>query len=134
MNDKPEMNNTNPEILRLFEKAPHMLPLYLQLEKRICDTFENVTTKIGKTQVSFFNRRGFAWIWPPFTRRKGWPKEFLGVTFGLGKRTEHPRIVESVEPYPGRWTHHVLIVSEKEIDEQLMDWLRESYFFALTKR
>ncbi len=123
-----------PEILSLFEKTPDTLPLYLHLEKRILETFENVTIKIGKTQAGFFNKYGFAWAWPPYSKRKGWPDVCLGVTFGLCVRIEHPRIVEAVEPYPRRWTHHVLIQDVAEIDEQLMGWLRESYFFSLSKR
>ena len=39
-----------------------------------------------------------------------------------------------MEPYPGRWTNHVLLSREDEIDEELMDWLREAYDFAESKR
>jgi len=51
----------------------------------------------------------------------------------LGYRAEHPRIVEAVEPYPNRWTYHVIIARPEEIDEQVMTWLREAYDFALNK-
>ncbi len=51
-------------------------------------------------------------------------------TFGLGHRIQSPRIVESVEPYPNRWTHHVIIQSHSDIDEEIMDWLNQAYLFA----
>jgi len=41
--------------------------------------------------------------------------------------------VEAVEPYPNRWTYHVIIARPEEIDEQVMTWLREAYDFALNK-
>ena len=40
----------------------------------------------------------------------------------------------SVEPYPGRWTNHILITRPEEVDVELMEWLREAHNFALRKR
>ena len=37
-------------------------------------------------------------------------------------------------PYPGRWTHHILIGSAGELDEELLSWLRQAEAFALSKR
>ena len=56
------------------------------------------------------------------------------ATLGLGRRVEHPRILQAVEPYPGRWTHHVLVTEADQIDEELMGWLREAWDFAESKR
>lgn len=30
----------------------------------------------------------------------------------------------ATEPYPDRWTHHVLIPEQSEIDDELMEWIR----------
>lgn len=51
----------------------------------------------------------------------------------LGRRLENPRIVQAAEPYPGRWTHHVLLEKPEDVDEELMDWLDLAYGFAMTK-
>lgn len=48
------------------------------------------------------------------------PAVYIVVTFGLGYKVESPRIDVAVEPYPNRWTHHVLISSPEELDEELM--------------
>ena len=40
----------------------------------------------------------------------------------------------AVEPYPGRWTNHILITRPEEVDVELMEWLREAHNFALRKR
>mgnify|MGYP000946989247 CR=1 FL=1 len=124
----------NLDILMLFDKVPGTLPLYEELEKRITKGFPNVTVKVKATQVSFYNTHAFAWAWPPFRKRKGWPDVYMLVTFGLDHQLVHPRIVESVESYPNRWTHHVIVQNADEIDDQLMSWIGESYQFSLSKK
>ena len=124
----------NLDILMLFDKVPGTLPLYEELEKRITKGFPNVTVKVKATQVSFYNTHAFAWAWPPFRKREGWPGIYMLVTFGLDHQLVHPRIVESVEPYPNRWTHHVIVQNADEIDDQLMNWIGESYQFSLSKK
>ena len=58
----------------------------------------------------------------------------MTVTFGLGYGQESPRIDVSTEPYPGRWTHHVMVGCVEEIDEELMDWIKEAAEFSAGKR
>lgn len=55
------------------------------------------------------------------------------VTFGLGHKVESPRIDVATEPYPGRWTHHVLIGEPDEVDDELMAWVREAAEFSAAK-
>jgi len=124
----------NPDILMMFDKLPGALPLYEAAEALILELFPDVNIKVSKTQVGFSNRYGFAYLWPPARKIKGRPGRYIVLTFGLGRRAEHERIVESVEPYPGRWTHHVLISSADDLDEQVTNWLREAYDFSMTKR
>lgn len=121
------------DILMLFEKWPAALPLYEALERHILEAYPDVKYKVGKTQVSFSNRYGFAYLWPPIRRIKGRPGTYVGLTFGLPYKKEHPRIVEAVEPYPNRWTHHTLVADLNDIDAVLMDWIRESYEFSMHK-
>ena len=73
----------NPDIFMLFEKAPGTLPLYEALEKRIVERYPDVGIKVKATQVSFYNTHAFAWAWPPFRKREGWPQVYMLVTFGL---------------------------------------------------
>ncbi len=76
----------------------------------------------------------FAMVSLPWRRVKGRPAEYLLVSFGLGYRKESTRIDQATEPYPNRWTHHVLISSAAEIDEELMGWIKEAYDFSAGKR
>ena len=41
---------------------------------------------------------------------------------------------EAPEPYPGRWTHHVMVGSVDEIDGELLGWIQEAAEFPASKR
>ncbi len=123
----------SPDILMLFNKVPGILPLYEEFEKRIIAAYPDVVIKAKATQVSFYNTHAFAWGSPPFRKRKGWPDRYMLATFGLEHQLVHPRIAECVEPYPNRWTHHVIIQRKEEIDDELMGWIDASYRFSLSK-
>lgn len=125
----------NPaDLTSFFASMPEMLPVYRILEDRINETCGDVDVRVQKTQITFSDRFGFAWASLPVRRRRGWPERCLIVTFGLSYRKESPRIAVATEPYPNRWTHHVLAVSPEDIDDELMAWIEESHQFSLTKR
>ena len=69
----------------------------------------------------------------PCRKAKDRPAVWMTVTFGLGCRKESPRIDVATEPYPGRWTHHVMVGSAEEIDEELLGWIQEAAEFANVK-
>lgn len=119
--------------LQFFEKFPPMLPVYAELREKLEKKYPDMTLKITKTQISFRSRYVFAMASLPLRRIKGWPKEHLLISFGLGYQKQSPRIAQSVEPYPGRWTHHVPVQTVEEIDEELMGWIDEAYQFSMIK-
>ena len=55
------------------------------------------------------------------------------VTVGLARKVESPRIAVATEPYPGRWTHHIVVAGPEEIDDELMGWVKEAAAFAAAK-
>ena len=94
-----------------------------------------MTIKVQKTQISFSNRRNFAFVsFLPIRKAKERPETYITVTFGLRYKKESPRIDMSSEPYPNRWTHHMLISSVDEIDDELMGWIKEAAAFSAGKR
>lgn len=121
------------DVLFYFHERPMEHSLYEVLEARMEEAFPDTTVKVQKSQISFYARHLFAAVSLPVRRKKGWPARCLLVTFGLSHRVDHPRIAVAVEPYPNRWTHHVVVSAPEEIDRQLMDWLREAHDFALVK-
>ena len=119
------------DVLFYFHERSMEHSLYEILEARMEEAFPDATVKVQKSQISFYARHLFAAASLPVRRKKGWPAHCLLVTFGLSHRVDHPRIAVAVEPYPNRWTHHVVVSEPEEIDGQLMDWLREAHDFAL---
>ena len=91
--------------------------------------------KAQKTQIAFANRHNFAFVsFLPVRKANDRPEVYIVVTFGLGYRAKSPRIDAAVEPYPGRWTYHVLISEIGEIDDELMGWVKEAAVFSSGKR
>ena len=96
---------------------------------------EGVSIKVQKTQITFANRYGFAFVsFLPARRATDRPNPYITITLGLNRRENSVRIDQATEPYPGRWTHHLVIGSVEEIDDELMAWVREAYDFAVSKR
>ena len=123
------------DILLFFNEEPDALPLYNALEERITAEIQNVNIKMQKSQIAFANRHNFAFVsFLPFRKAKERPKVYITVTFGLNYKKESPRIDAATEPYPNRWTHHVLVSSIDEIDDELFSWIKEASDFSATKR
>lgn len=114
-----------------FNSMPVALPLYRALRGKLLAECPDVTVKVQKSQITFQARYGFAFV--SLRRMKGCPEVFLIVSFGLSHRLESPRVAAAVEPYPNRWTHHVVVSEERQLDGELFAWLREAHDFALIK-
>ena len=125
----------NTDILFFFNDHVDALPLYERLEGLILEQILDVKIKVSKTQIGFSNKRGFAFVsFNPCRKTKERPNVWITVTFGLSYQKDSPRIDAATEPYPNRWTHHVMVGSEEEIDSELMGWIREAAEFSASKR
>ncbi len=110
----------------LFEGQPGSLKLYESVRNYI-ESIGPVKIDISKTQVAFGVKTKFAWVWLPQMWIKKRPLNTITLALDLDHEVKDPRIKEAVEPRPGRWTHHILIDSEKDLDNKVKDWLREAY-------
>lgn len=125
----------NPDVLFFFDKRPEALPLYEALEEKLLVQDPDVTIRVQKSQIAFSNWHNFAFVsFLPVRKAKERPKVFITVTFGLSYQKQSPRVDAATEPYPNRWTHHVLISSLGEIDGELIGWIREAAEFSAGKR
>lgn len=125
----------NADILFFFNDHMDALPLYERLEELILEQIPDAKIKVSKTQISFSNKRGFAFVsFNPCRKVNDRPDVWMTVTFGLSYRKDSPRIDVVTEPYPNRWTHHVMVGSEEEIDDELMGWIYEAAEFSSSKR
>lgn len=122
------------DVLFFFDGKPMELSLYQTLLERMEAVFPAASVKVQKSQISFYNKHLFAAASLPARRRKDWPNACIIVTIGLSYRLTSSRVAVAVEPYPNRWTHHVLVSQAEQIDDELLGWLREAYDFAERKR
>ena len=111
----------NKEVEAFFTGKPETRALFRAVERKIRAIGPAIIT-VTKTQISFATRTQFASIWMP--------QHSLVLSFGCGRQIVHDQIVEAVEPYPGRWTHHVIIAEEADLTDVLDTWLQEAYRFS----
>lgn len=116
-----------------FDKIPQALSLYKVFAEKVLAEYPDVQIKIQKSQISFSNKHQFAFVWLPIRKMKNRPDIYIIVSFGLSYRLDSPRIAETTEPYPNRWTHHLIIQNRSDVDTELMSWIKEAYYFAVKK-
>jgi len=82
-----------------------------------------------KSQIAFRRKRGFAWVWMPemYLKREAAP---LVLTVGLRRRDGSPRWKQVVEPYRGRFMHHLEVYAVGDIDEEVHTWIAEAWALA----
>lgn len=125
----------NADVLFFFDKNPLALSLYEVFEQMILAEINDVNISVKKTQISFSNKHIFACVsFLPVRKAKERPASYIVVTFGLNYKVESPRIDVATEPYPKRWTHHVLVSKPEDIDDELMAWVKEASTFSAGKR
>ncbi len=85
--------------------------------------------RVTKSQVAFRRKKGFAWAWIPekSLHRKAAP---LVLSLAFRERDPSPRWKEVVEPYPGRFMHHLELYSAADLEVEVQAWLRAAWVQA----
>ncbi len=52
----------------------------------------------------------------------------VALSFALNRLVQHPRIARTVKTKTSRTCHGLNITSPADVDQQVLDWLTESYF------
>lgn len=84
------------------------------------------TVSVTKSQIAFRRRRAFAWAWVPdrYLRGRHAP---LVLSVALRRRDHSQRWKQVVEPTPGRFMHHLELNSPADIDDEVLQRLREAW-------
>ena len=128
------MRELDADALMFFDQHMDILPLYQAFEELLFDSFPVVNKRVQKTQITFSNRHVFACVSFARVKRKAeLPMRFIVITLGLPAPLDSERVAVKTEPYPGRWTHHIVVNKPEELDEKLLSWVREAYDFAAVK-
>jgi len=125
----------NDDIILFFSGHMDALPIYEKLERQLLTWIPDIKIKVSKTQITFANKYGFAFVsFNPCRKAADRPKVWITVSFGLGYRNTSGRVDSATEAFPGRWTHHITVGCPDEIDEELMEFIMEAAVFSAEKR
>ena len=117
-----------------FDTVPGAYPIYRAFKGAILNAYPEAQIRVQKTQITFYAPRVFACTSMLRARKKAdMPHPWITVTLGLPYRLESSRAAVCTEPYPGRWTAHIVVGSAEEIDSELLRWVGEAYDFAAAK-
>lgn len=128
------MDHTQQDLLAFFSQQPQALPLCEAFLQKLQAQHPETHTRVQKTQITFSNRHVFACLSFARVRKKALlPDPCLVLTLGLPAPLASPWAEIKTEPYPGRWTHHILLSTPDDLDPELMGWVVEAYAFAQEK-
>lgn len=122
------MNTGDEALPALLEGHPESAAIYAVVVDAI-RALGDVELRVGRSQIGFRRRRSFAWLWRPGQHLKG-ERPPLVLSLGLRRRDGSARWAEVVEPYPGRFTHHLELRSPAQVDDEVRAWLREAWAAA----
>ena len=117
-----------------FEKHPDALTLYEAFTDAVTTMYPDTEIRVQKTQISFYDVHMFACAsFARVKKKKELPDPYLVITLGMPHPLESPRVAVKTEPYPGRWTTHIVVGEVGDIDDELLSWVREAHDFAKNK-
>ncbi len=117
-----------------FEKHPDALTLYEAFTDAVTTMYPDTEIRVQKTQISFYDVHMFACAsFARVKKKKELPDPYLVITLGMPYPLESPRVAVKTEPYPGRWTTHIVVGEVGDIDDELLSWVREAHDFAKNK-
>lgn len=128
------MDFMNPDARMFFDPHPAALALYEAFAGEMAERFPETRIRVQKTQITFSNRHVYACVSFLRVKKKAeLPASWLTLSLGLPYALESPRVAAKVEPYPGRWTTHIVLSDPSELDAELLDWVEQAYAFAESK-
>ncbi len=128
------MDFINQDIILFFDQHQTLLPLYEAFAGKMAERFPDAKTKVQKTQITFSNRHVYACISFLRVKKKAeFPASYFVLTLGLPYPLESGRVAAKTEPYPGRWTTHIVISEMSDLDEELFAWVEQAYMFSEKK-
>ena len=95
----------------------------------IIEAMGPVEMRVMESQVAFYRTKAFALAWMPGKYRQGRGTSLV-LTLSLRRRDLSPRWKVVVPLARDRFTHHLELYSENEIDDQVCQWLQEAWIQA----
>ncbi len=128
------MYHISQDELMFIGQQPGIIPVYEALAVKLFAAYPDTKIKVSKSQISCYNRHLYACVsFARAKKKKELPASWFVLTLGLNYPLESDRVAVKTEAYPGRWTTHLIISSEADLDEELLNWVQQSYDFAQNK-
>lgn len=128
------MYQVNSDELMFFEGHTTALPLYEAFANELFRRFPETSLRVQKTQITFSDRHVYACVSFARVKKKAeLPDPYIVVTLGLPCALGSSRVAVKTEPYPGRWTTHIVLGTPVELDDELWGWVGQAYEFAKNK-
>ncbi len=128
------MYQAEPDEWMFFDRHPTAVPLHEAFAEKLFELFPSTSMRVQKTQITFSNRHVYACVSFARVKKKAeLPEPYLVITLGLSYPLHSNRVAVKTEPYPGRWTTHLVVGSISELDDELFTWVRQAYEFAENK-
>ena len=106
------------ELYHLKGKESEVVKTYYHLINKLKE-FGPIRIEPKKTSIHLANRFGFAGV---YTRKK-----YINLELHLNHRLDNPKVNKVEQASPNRYHHTVRLNNQKEIDKELLSWLREAY-------
>ncbi len=125
------MDRLDLDVLQFFDGHLSALPLFEAVDALLRAEFPTASRRVQKTQITYSGRHVFACLsFARVGRKAERPDPFLTLTLGLPEPPASPRVAVRTEVRPGRWTVHIVLGSEEDLDRELRAWLRAAWDFA----
>ncbi len=85
------------------------------------------TIRVTKSQVAFWDGKPFLWVWIPGRYLKNRPTAPLVLTVVYQQKDPSPRWKQVVQNRKGWFTHHLELFCVDKIDEEVIDWVAQSW-------
>ena len=106
------------ELDHLKDKEPEVAKTYHHLISRL-QTFGPIKIEPKKTSIHLGNRFGFAGV---YTR-----KDYINLELHLNHKLDSPRVSKVEQASANRYHHTIRLNNPKEVDKELLAWLKEAY-------
>jgi hypothetical protein len=113
------------EIRAFFANQPKARRLF-DAVSALVDQVGPAERKVGKSEIAFQRKHGFAFCWRPDQYLHGGHGPLV-LSIALRRHDNSKRWKEVVEPAPGRYMHHLELQDVKELDRTVRRWLQEAY-------
>lgn len=107
----------------LFAGHPESLEVYRAV-RRVVEELGGARERVTRSQVAWSRRRGLGYVWRPGQYVRSTVPLVLSVA--LPRELSHPRVKEVAHPSPSTWMHHVELATPGDVDEEVVDLLRQA--------